>query len=395
MINVTLRAVAFKAKHKLSQDAFADYMTEQAATMSLDTSSHTHQIAARWLPKNWASALSMLEDDGACIWSKQVHYDQCMHCNWIYRLDHTKDESCQCGAPHTKEHTRNYIYQPLAAHIRRTYSIPFIAQSMATWHERRSKNPNKLTDILDVVDMFGYDPGKDTTFENDGRHISVLFSQDPFLPFEDDAYFSCAPSLAYFLNIPAWCRQEMFLAHVCGIGPGSRKRFVAPLPPQITKTHRHKFAIFADELNYLDTYGTRVIDSRDGKPFLCRARLVNCVADFRGMEDLIGINGSPSTCGCLVCWLRGQSCGKKMLYCGHRKFLERNDPLRAVLRDMHPEIQRESDTARDTARKTKRRRTQDMPCHLRAQFELATCAPDPVRPLPLTEGELGVTQLGG
>lgn len=401
VVNVTLRAVSFKAQRKLSQDDFAAYMAEQAATMSLEDSSHTHKIAAKWLPKNYPSALSMLVFEEACVWNKQVHYDQCIHCNFVYRcedkyrLDDKESQACKCGAPRIKPHIRTYIYQPLSGHMRNTYSVPNLAHSMSMWYERRPTDPNKVTDIMDVADPFGHNPSLPPSFKNDTRHFRIQFSQDPFMPFVDDSFYSCAPSLVYILNLPPWARQKMFLAHVLGIGPGSRKRDVAPLPAGIKKTHRHKFEIFADELNYLDTYGTRVVDSRTGVPFLCRARLVNCVSDFRGMEDLVGISGSPSTNGCLSCWIRGQKVGGKMLYCGHRTFLGAEDKLRAVLRDMHPEILRPlSDSPKDVARKTRRRRLQDTPPHLRAFYELASLCKKAFRPLPLVEGEKGVTQLG-
>lgn len=139
----------------------------------------------------------------------------------------------------------------------------------------------------------------------------ITHIQDPFAPYKDDMFYSCSPSLMHVLNLPAWVRQKLGYAHLLSIGPGTRKRNVKPLQNKVKKTDQHQHAIFADELNFLDKHGIEVYDAYEKEWFYCKARLVNCVSDLRGMEKLIGISSTPARYGCLHCWWEGFKVGAR------------------------------------------------------------------------------------
>lgn len=258
-------------------------------------SSARDREAAELLPLTYKSALTMLTDAKACVWNIQIHYEQCNRCLLLYRCEHRDRKVCKCGLPRCPANVRTFIYLPFIYFIRSIFRDKLLAYEAGAWFDRRSTDPDIFNDILDVWDAFGYDPTKDTDENNDVRFLLCQWIQDPFAPFADDAGYSCAPMLLFILNFAPWFRHHLGLAHLLGIGPGVRnsERF-GPLPPGAIKTHRYKFQVFVDEMLYLDKHGVHVWDANKRDTFFCRARVMSIVSDFRGVEEMIGITGTPS-----------------------------------------------------------------------------------------------------
>lgn len=406
VIDAVMEGVRAKALKGWKEVAYTGAMEVLAKTMSSEHSSEIHKQAAKLLPLNYKAALSMLTKYGVCKWNISVHYTQCNRCRFIYRCEYKAAMVCICGTAKDKENTSIYIHNPLSGHVEYLWGNVITAELMTRSQERKSRDPNMIFDINDVNDPFLYDPNLDPTFENNPKHMSLQISQDPFQPYGDDYSFSVSPATGIVNNLPPEIRQKKGFVHLFGIGPGSGKNYdnAPPFPPDVEKTDRWKWQIIVDELLYLDAVGIEVKDAYatlnnqiEGEEvedvvFRCRVRITNVVSDFRGMEEVLGISGTPSYYGCLICWWYGFRVGGKTLYCGHRKLLPPGDRLRHILEKMHippppagPEDPTEKADRTDTS-------VQDLPVCLRSHKELVQCEREPLRPLNLIEDEPSVIQ---
>lgn len=399
VIQVTLSAVSLKATHIWTERGFAGVMDHTVATMNHKLSSAEFVEASKLLPRTYKAALTMLMEEKTCVWNRQIHYQMCIHCNFVFRCKYKDAKVCPCGHARTPQNICKLIYMPASGHMVNAYGVVSVAKSMGSWWERRTRNPNMVRDSTDLINPFGFDPTKARKDANDPRHWMITHIQDPFAPYKDDMFYSCSPSLMHVLNLPAWVRQKLGYAHLLSIGPGTRKRSVQPLANNVKKTDRHQHAIFADELVFLDLHGIEVYDAYKKEYFYCKARLVNCVSDLRGMEKLIGISSTPARYGCLHCWWEGFRVGGKTLYCGHQAMLPEDDPLRRYLRDRNGETLTKKDIenpqSAEYIRKTAKQSVKRQPCHKRCHAELVTCWPGPpAEAKPLVVGESSVVQLG-
>lgn len=397
VIQITLDAVAYKAEYKTSEPQFAHYMRLHARTMRHELSGPAFKEAQALLPMTYKGALSMLSKETSLVWNNQIHYQMCVACDLVYRCKHLylKDaDFCLCGTARTKENTKTLIYMPLSGHLRNIYGVPSYAKALGEWADRRSKVAGRVNDSTDLINPWNYDPALPQGKDNEPRHVMLTHIQDPFQPFKDDAYYSCSPGLVHILNFPGWARQEEGCAHVLSIGPGSRKRTAVKLKDNIKKTDQHQHAIFADELQWLDKHGIEVYDAHRKEYFYCKARLVNCISDLRGMEKLIGISSTPKRCGCLHCWIEGFKVGGKTLYTGHQAFLDRDDPLRQVLFSRNKEAYLVSDTPAQRAAKDQDKPVLLEPPLLRTEMEARMCSARARPQKVLVDGEDDLRQLG-
>lgn len=407
VIDAVFNAVCAKALNGWKETAYTGAMELCYKIMSSEHSSDVHKAAAGLLPLGYKAALTMLTKYGACHWTISVHYKQCNRCRFIFRCEYKDALVCICGTPKDKENTSIYIHNPFSGHVEYLWGNEITAELMTRSRERRSQDPNMIFDINDVNDPFLYDPNLPSpTFENNPLHMSVQISQDPFQPYGDDYAFSVSPATAIVNNLPPDIRQKGGFVHLFGIGPGSGKNYdnAPPMPPGVEKTDRHKWQIIVDEMLYLDAVGIEVKDayatlnnSVDGEvgedvTFQCRVRISNVVADFRGMEEVLGISGTPSYHGCLICWWHGFRVGGKTLYCQHRKLLPHGDKLRRILEKMY--IPPPPAGVEDPADMVSRTATNvhDLPVCLRSRKELVECAEEPQRPLRLIVDEPSVVQ---
>ncbi|GIL86613.1 hypothetical protein Vretifemale_14883 [Volvox reticuliferus] len=74
--------------------------------------------------------------------------------------------------------------------------------------------------------------------------------------------------------------------------------------------------IFVDEMLFLDTIGVDVYDAFKQESFICHARLVFFMSDYRGLQKLTRLPGTPAVMPCPRCWLAGYKYNVrgKMLY---------------------------------------------------------------------------------
>lgn len=84
------------------------------------------------------------------------------------------------------------------------------------------------------------------------------------------------------------------------------------------------------ELRSLRTHGVDVQDMSTGEFINVRVFTITAGADYRGLEDMLGITGAPRvTYACYRCWLQGSPGPHKVLYGGAYRWLASGDSLRS------------------------------------------------------------------
>lgn len=410
VISTLLGAVRTKALAGWKEQYFTPHIEGIKQSMLSLHSSDIQKQAAALLPTLYKEALTMLTAYGACEWHTQVHYTMCNSCEHLYRCESRDHTSCSlCGTPKNKENTSKYVHMCASGHMAYLWGNLVTAELMTKAQDRKSSDPNVIRDINDVNDPFKHDPTQPTTENNslisNPHNSSVQMSQDPFQPFGNNHPLSLSPATLIFNALPPEIRQKKGFVHLLGIGPGTRNSDKSvPLPAGVVKTDRWKWLVLVDEAIYLDQVGIMLKDAYatslhplgEDQFFRCRLRISNIVSDFRGMEEVLGIRGTPSYHGCLICWWHGCRVGGKTLYCGHRTLLPTGDKLRGILLNMHIPLPPAGETPAQAVIRT-RRALEDRPVMLRSNFELAVCAPGPLRELGLLQlvvGEPTVVQHG-
>lgn len=408
VIEAVMGAVRTKALNGWKEAHYTPHIQGIKRVMQSQHSSDILKQAALLLPMLYKEALTMLTTYGACEWHTQVHYVMCNRCEHLYRCEARDRTTCsQCETPKDKENTSKYIHMCASGHISYLWGHIVTAKLMTHAADRKSKNPNMIFDINDVNDPYKFDPTLPTTDFNspvpDPHNMSVMMSQDPFQPFGNNHPFSVSPATLIFNNLPPDMRQKKGFVHLLGIGPGTRNIYdkALPMPAGVVKSDRSKWLVLVDEAIYLDKVGIMVKDAYatslhplgTDQFFRCRMRITNVISDFRGMEEVLGIHGTPSYHGCLICWWHGCRVGGKTLYCDHRRLLASGDKLRSILQNMWIPLPPDKETPPQAAIRTARG-LDDLPVHLRSNKELAMCAAGPQREegLQLVVGEPTVVQ---
>jgi hypothetical protein len=144
---------------------------------------------------------------------------------------------------------------------------------------------------------------------------------------KDDAKNSITPLLWVPVNAPNHMRHTPPVARIICLVPGTSEQGVVVDFDQPMEA-------LADELFWFDEYGVNVEDANDGgRSFTCHAKLLFVCGDFRGLQKVMCIGGSPGLYGCLECFHLGhKSAAKGKLLIGQTyRHLPLNHPLRQDL----------------------------------------------------------------
>ena len=106
------------------------------------------------------------------------------------------------------------------------------------------------------------------------------------------------PFLASVLNLPPHIRTRLGPSSMLCLAPGVYKKGESVDVDCILD-------IIVDELVFLDEIGVRVYDSFRHEYFICHARLVFYMSDYRGLQKLTKLPGAPAAQPCPRCWLSG------------------------------------------------------------------------------------------
>lgn len=194
---------------------------------------------------------------------------------------------------------------------------------------RRAANPDLIADVTDGEAWASIVDG-DPVFASDPRNVAFTMAFDPFQVDKDDAKSSVSPLMAVPANVRDHLRQKLGAAKVLCIAPGSREDDVKACPDDM-------LAIAVDELLHLDRTGARVYDSWTRTSFMCRARLLQMIGDYRGLMKLLKIPQSPALVACPKCWNMGfKTCARgKTIYPGASGLLPLDHPLRAAAQHLN------------------------------------------------------------
>jgi hypothetical protein len=111
-------------------------------------------------------------------------------------------------------------------------------------------------------------------FAKEPRHLVIGLATDGFLPFADDAKYSCWPLVFTPYNFPPSWRCKLGFSSVFGIVPGTHD--------PATKVNIQPFLdIFIDECRYLEALGWVVYDKHANEEFRCYVKLIQLISDYR------------------------------------------------------------------------------------------------------------------
>ncbi|GIM16441.1 hypothetical protein Vretimale_19074 [Volvox reticuliferus] len=364
VIGICMDILRNKVLHGTSEDAASCSLKDQRFHMSDGTASAMHRHAASLIPTTYRAMLTMLEDMGVIDYSGDVEYDVCMCRQHVYRCEHRDSQQCPCcGAQRSQ--SVSYIYSGVSSLLKHFYSVPVLARDMAEWRTRRGAHDEDL--IEDVTDGCAWRSIIDTDarFSNDPHHVGLSLYFDPFQLFKDNQRFLMYPFLASILNMSPHIRTRLGPSTLLCLVPGVYNKGESVNVDCILD-------IFVDEMLFLDTIGVDLYDAFKQESFICHARLVFFMSDYRGLQKLTRLPGTPAVMPCPRCWLAGYKYNVrgKMLYPSYGCRL----PPRHHLRQKAMKLNRGN------------LRAMDMPARERSDLEVITGArapmPDQHTPAP-------------
>ena len=211
--------------------------------------------------------------------------------------------------------------------------MPEHAADIASWPARQSTD-GIMRDIIDgnVVRSF---INRDPRYRQESRNRMFNLFMDPFQLFKDDSNNSACPFLIMDINTSPAFRFKLGIGcHMLAIAKGSLRA------GQKKSQYDHVLDLICDELNWVDQVGYLAKDARfpEAPEVRLFAKLVFVLSDLRGLIGIFNMGGTPSTHGCLKCWIK-RTCKAnikgKMIYNNHFRLLPRNHPLRQHLCRLH------------------------------------------------------------
>lgn len=106
---------------------------------------------------------------------------------------------------------------------------------------------------------------------------------------------------AYYLityNLPPHIRQKLGPATVLCIMPSTAEDG-SNIDPG------YALEIIIDQLLVMYNPGFPVLDASTGEIILIRAKLFTLASDYRGLQKVLKLKGSPALYACFFCWLKG------------------------------------------------------------------------------------------
>ena len=322
-LNVTLKAMEMKAKHKLSDASFDDMM-------------------AFWhdrLPEGNTCPTS-IEDAKKIVCPldlPHVRYHVCINDCIIYRGEDAEKTTCPvCGVSRYKKGKkapRKVVwYFPITPRLQRYFADPKEAKLMR-WHAERKKpgdddDPEKdelLTHPSDASQWKALDL-EFPEFGGDSRNIRLGASTDGLNPFgSQSSTHNTWPVFVWMYNLPPWlCMKKKYI----------QMSMLIQGPKQPGTDINLYLGLLKEELATLWESGANTYDAVAQDYFTMRAALVTTVQDYPGCGYISGqvIQGF---CACVRCMdntsylqLEKDPGSSKTVFMAHRRWLGKNDPWR-------------------------------------------------------------------
>ncbi|XP_052625734.1 uncharacterized protein LOC111902535 [Lactuca sativa] len=213
-------------------------------------------------------------------------------------------------------------YFPVTPRLRRLYCSRHTAKNMI-WHSNRRSEDGVMIHPVDGEHWQDFDK-KYPDFSSERRNVRLGLSADGFNPFGNMCNpHSTWPVILTTYNLPPWlCMKESsFMLTLLIPGPKAPGKdmdvFLRPL---------------VEELKHLWNSGVRIKDAATNTFFTMRAMLLWTINDWPARSSLSGWSGQGYK-ACATCNEDTPSyrATNKVVYIGHRRFLDANDPLRKRL----------------------------------------------------------------
>lgn len=183
VVDTCMRLYRLKALGNMSASAATLALQDQITTLTQPGACSTQKQAGRYMPRNFWSILSLLEDlhvtspgDG------YVAYDLCGGCRWPFRCEHASAEHCpRCGA--SRRSAGKSPVLTFTGLARRLYSVPVIAKDLSEWQQRRSSATRADSDVIADVPQgkaWAEQIDSDPSFTGEPRNLVFGLCQDPF-----------------------------------------------------------------------------------------------------------------------------------------------------------------------------------------------------------------------
>ncbi|XP_057986632.1 uncharacterized protein LOC131171176 [Hevea brasiliensis] len=280
------------------------------------------------LPKSYYEVKKLMHDLGlgyitidACVndcilyWKEYEHLDTCL--NPMCRAPRWKHGLGKC-----KKIAQKVVrYFPLKPRLQRLFMSKEIAKDMR-WHKEKRVNDDVIRHPADAEAWKEFDKENDW-FARDPRNVRLGLASDGFNPFGNmSTSYSMWPVILLPYNLPPWkCMKEPFL-FLSMLIPGKDSPgndidvYLRPL---------------IDELKELWENGVETFDSYSNENFQLHAALLWTINDFPAYGMLSGWS-TKGKLACPVCnkWTYSLTLknGQKQCYMGHRRYLDKQHPLR-------------------------------------------------------------------
>ena len=259
-------------------------------------------------------AIHVCKNDCALFWSEYKSWQHCPICKesrWVNKNTNGK-----------KVAHKVLRYFPVGARLRRLYASRHTAKDMI-WHITGRSEEGTLRHPVDGSSWKEFDI-KYPDFSSEPRNVRLGLAADGFNPFGNmSSAHSTWPVVLTTYNLPPWlCMKESsFMLSLLIPGPKSPGKdmdvFLRPL---------------VEELNRLWHDGIRVKDASTNTFFTMKAALLWTINDFPARSSLSGWSGQGYK-ACPTCNEDTPSyrVTNKVVYVGHRRFLDADDPWRENL----------------------------------------------------------------
>ncbi|XP_023752225.2 uncharacterized protein LOC111900576 [Lactuca sativa] len=213
-------------------------------------------------------------------------------------------------------------YFPVTPRLRRLYCSRHTAKHMI-WHSTRRSEDGVMIHPVDGEHWQDFDK-KYPDFSSEPRNVRLGLSADRFNPFGNMCNpHSTWPVILTIYNLPPWlCMKESSFVLT----------FLIPGPKAPGKDMDVFLIPLVEELKHLWNSGIRIKDVLTNTFFTMRAMLLWTINDWSARSSLSGWSGQGYR-ACATCNEDTPSyhATNKVVYIGHRHFLDANDPLRKRL----------------------------------------------------------------
>ena len=253
------------------------------------------------LPSSYEEAINFIEPFLLPLETVHACPNHCIVYRDSPRYKYAGLASCpECGMAcyigNSKRPRHSFYYFPIGPRLKRMYGDPVISELLQSHGCPRSGNGGDNDIMADIHNspQFQEANKEGGVFKGDPRGLSLQFSTDGMNPFTHETY-SMWPLTLTVLNLPKGIRSLFTSIMLLGIVPGKSETSIK-LDAYIE--------VFVDDL--LKLQGSEMYDGYLKSNFIFRAKIMNYVLDYRGLNKLFAAFGANALQGCMWCEIEGK-----------------------------------------------------------------------------------------